>query len=222
MSATQIIVLAVVIVVVLALAAIGWSLGRRAQLRRRFGPEYDRLVREQGSRTAAERQLRERQRHHAELSLKPLSDDARARYSAAWEDVQAKFIDSPAEAVGEADGLVTQVMAERGYPTGGFDDQAAELSVEHGHTLAHYRDAHDVHLRNTRGEATTEQLRQALVHYRALVADLLGEDPNRYTHPTHEADATAAPAPDAGRTPEPTRAPTPAESTGTEERMRHA
>jgi hypothetical protein len=174
MSSTQIIVLVVVIIVVLALAAAAWMVGRRAQLRRRFGPEYDRLVQEQGNRAAAERELRERTRRHAELSIKPLSPEAHERYAAAWEQVQARFIDTPAEAVGEADALVTQVMADRGYPTNGFDEQAAELSVEHGHTLGHYRDAHEVHLRNEQGEATTEQLRQALVHYRALFSDLLG------------------------------------------------
>jgi hypothetical protein len=191
MSSIQIIVLVVVIVVVVALATVGWMLARRAQLRRRFGPEYDRLVQEQGSRMAAERELRERQRRHAELTIQPLSDEARTRCTTAWEHIQARFIDTPAEAVGEADGLVTQVMAERGYPADGFENQAAQLSVEHGQTIGHYRDAHDVYLRNERGEATTEQLRQALVHYRALVADLLGVDPSAATPGAAAADGAA-------------------------------
>ncbi len=194
MSSTQIIVLVVVIVVVIALVAVGWTMARRAQLRRRFGPEYDRLVAEQGSRSAAERELRDRERRHAELDIRPLSDEARAQYTTAWEQVQARFIDTPAEAVGEAESLVTRVMADRGYPTGEFDEQAARLSVEHGHTLGHYRDAHELYLRNERGEATTEQLRQALVHYRALFADLLGLDPNRYPAETDRAATATTPA----------------------------
>ncbi len=179
MSTPLIIVLVVVIVVVLALILLGYMAARRAALRRQFGPEYDRLVQERGSRMAAERELRERERRHAELNIRPLSQEARSRYTAQWEQVQARFVDTPAEAVGEADALVTQVMADRGYPTGEFDEQAAHLSVEHGRTLSHYRDAHDLFLRNERGEATTEQLRQALVHYRALFADLLGLPPEQ-------------------------------------------
>jgi hypothetical protein len=203
MSSTVIIVLVVVIVIVVALAAIGAMLARRASLRRRFGPEYDRLVQEQGGRIAAERELRERERRHAELSVKPLPEEARSRYAVAWEQVQVRFIDTPAEAVGEADALVTQVMAERGYPTGDFDDQAANLSVEHGHTLGHYRDAHDLHLRNERGEATTEQLRQALVHYRALFADLLGMDPTRYpASPSPSSSPSSLPEAEASSSPE--------------------
>ena len=192
MSSTQIIVLVVVIVVVAALAALAWPMSRRARLRRRFGPEYDRLVNEQGSRTAAERELREREREHAGLAIRPLPPDARARYATAWEQVQATFIDNPAEAVGEAEAVVTQVMAERGYPTGDFDANAARLSVEHGRTLGHYRDAHDLYLSNERGEVTTEQLRQALVHYRALVADLLGAEPAAPSPPPSPRPARAA------------------------------
>jgi hypothetical protein len=178
MSSTQILILVIVIVAVVALAVLAWTMSRRAKLRNRFGPEYDRLVEERGDRTSAEKELRGREQRHAELPIKALSAEARIRYSQAWEEVQVRFIDAPNEAVGEADRLVTDLMAERGYPTGGeFDDRVADLSVEHAHTLGHYRDAHDVSLRNERGESTTEQLRQALVHYRALFADLLGADP---------------------------------------------
>lgn len=180
MSSTQIIVLVVVIVVVLALILFGYMAARRAALRRQFGPEYDRVVQEQGGRMPAERELRERERRHAELNIRPLSQEAQARYTAQWEQVQARFVDTPAEAVGEADALVTHVMADRGYPTGEFDEQAANMSVEHGRALGHYRDAHELSLRSERGEATTEQLRQALVHYRALFADLLGLEPEQY------------------------------------------
>lgn len=194
MSPTQVIVIVlVVLVVVAALAVAVRSLGRRRALRDRFGPEYDRVVAEQDSRSAAERELRDRERRHAELSLTPLSPESRARYSAAWEELQVRFIDSPGETVGDADELVTRLIEEQGYPTGDFSDQIAHLSVEHARTLTNYRDAHDIHLRNTRGEASTEELRQAVVHYRALFADLLGEEPlgNRTPeqrhHPDHDA-----------------------------------
>ncbi|MER7335511.1 MULTISPECIES: hypothetical protein [unclassified Micromonospora] len=177
MSPTQVIVIVLVVLVIAALAVAARSYARRQALRSRFGPEYDRAVAEQDSRTAAERELRQRERRHAELALTPLAPESRARYAAAWEEIQVRFVDSPAETVGDADELVTRLIAERGYPTGDFSDQIAHLSVEHARTLGHYRDAHEIHLRNSRGEASTEELRQAVVHYRALFADLLGEEP---------------------------------------------
>lgn len=185
MSSTQIIVIVLILLVVAAVVAAAVVFSRRRALRTRFGPEYDRIVAEQDNRAAAERELRERERRHAELTLIPLSDDSRREYSAAWEEIQARFIDSPTEAVGAADELVTRLIAERGYPTEGYEEQLAHLSVEHARTLTHYRDAHEIHLSNERGEASTEQLRQAVVHYRALFADLLGADPVRQ-HPSDE------------------------------------
>jgi hypothetical protein len=147
-------------------------------------------VAERESRQDAERELRERERRHAELELRPLSAESRATYAAAWEEVQVRFVDEPGEAVAAGDELVTRLIAERGYPTGDYEEQLAHLSVEHARTLGHYRDAHDIHLRQQRGEASTEELRQALVHYRALFAELLGEDPTlpagRADAPTHE------------------------------------
>ncbi|MFG3301082.1 hypothetical protein [Micromonospora chersina] len=194
MSPTQVVVIVIVVIVLAALAALAVVASRRRALKQRFGPEYDRAVAEQDSRGAAERELRERERRHAELELTPLSPESRTRYAAAWEELQVRFVDSPAETVGEADELVSRLIAERGYPTGDFSDQIAHLSVEHARTLTHYRDAHDIRLRNERGEAGTEELRQALVHYRALFADLLGEDPvghrapdQRHSDPEHDA-----------------------------------
>lgn len=192
MSSTQILVTVIVVLAVLLIAGASWVFTRRRALRNRFGPEYDRLVAEQESRTAAERELRERERRHAQLELTPLPPDSRARYAAAWQEIQARFVDSPGEAVGAADELVTRLVAERGYPTEDYDDQLAHLSVEHARTLGHYRDAHEIHLQNERGEASTEQLRQAVVHYRALFADLLGEEPVR----DHHLDDPEAPRPD--------------------------
>ncbi|MFR9775191.1 hypothetical protein ACL02O_03930 [Micromonospora sp. MS34] len=191
MSPTQVVVTVIVVLIIAALAAIAVVASRRRALRQRFGPEYDRAVAEQDSRSAAERELRDRERRHAELELTPLSPESRAKYAAAWEELQVRFVDSPTETVGEADELVSRLIAERGYPTGEFSEQAAHLSVEHARTLDHYRDAHEIRLRNERGEASTEDLRQALVHYRALFADLLGEDPvaaepPEQRHPDHE------------------------------------
>ncbi|MEV7331167.1 hypothetical protein [Micromonospora sp. NPDC093244] len=197
MSSTQIIVIVlVVLVVVAALAVAVRSLGRRRALRDRFGPEYDRVVAEQDSRSAAERELRDRERRHAELTLTPLTPESRARYAEAWEELQVRFIDSPGETVGDADELVTRLIEEQGYPTGDFSDQIAHLSVEHARTLTNYRDAHEIHLRNSRGEASTEELRQAVVHYRALFTDLLGTEPAGHhtpeqRHPDTPHDATS-------------------------------
>ncbi|ADU08766.1 MULTISPECIES: hypothetical protein [Micromonospora] len=195
MSSTQVVVIVIVVAVIAALVAVAVVASRRRALRERFGPEYDRVVAEQDSRSAAERELRERERRHAELELTPLSPESRARYAAAWEELQVRFVDSPAETVGEADELVSRLIAERGYPTGDFSDQIAHLSVEHARTLTHYRDAHEIRQRNERGEAGTEDLRQALVHYRALFADLLGEEPvptstqqPEQRHPDHDHD----------------------------------
>jgi hypothetical protein len=176
MSSTLIIVLLLVLLVGAALVAFGLVANRRRALRNRFGPEYDRVVESTEDRRTAERELRDRERRHADLELRPLDPASRERYSASWEEIQVRFVDAPDQAVGEADDLVTRLIAERGYPTGDYDDQLAHLSVEHARTLDHYRQAHEINERNSRGEATTEQLRQALVHYRSLFADLLGTD----------------------------------------------
>jgi hypothetical protein len=176
MTTMQVVVLLIVVVVLAGLAAAGWLWWRRQALRNRFGPEYDRVVSEQDSRMAAERELRDRERRHAQLTLEPLPAESRQHYTEEWERVQAMFLDDPAAAVVAGDELVTRLVAERGYPTEDFDEQAAYLSVEHANTLGHYRDAHNIYLRNEQGTASTEELRQALVHYRALFGELLETD----------------------------------------------
>jgi hypothetical protein len=196
MSPTTIVILVVIVLVIIAVALVLQRLARRRALQKTFGPEYDRVVEEQGSSTAAERELRERERRHAELELTPLSAESRARYSTAWEEVQIRFVDAPEEAVATADELTTRLIAERGYPTGDYNDQLAHLSVEHARTLGHYRDAHEISQRAERGEATTEDLRQALVHYRELFADLLGENPVQ-TDTGHHDTSVDGPRPDA-------------------------
>ena len=177
MSTTLTIVLIIVVLVIIAAIVFGVQAGRRKKLRSTFGPEYDRVVADTGSRTEAEKELREREKRHAGLELRDLSPESQAKYAAAWEEVQMQFVDSPSDAVATADELVTRLIAERGYPTGEYDERLANLSVEHANTLQHYRDAHEISERNRAGSASTEDLRRALVHYRALFADLLGTNP---------------------------------------------
>ena len=193
MSTGQVIILVIVLLVVVAVAVFAVQASRRRRLQSTFGPEYDRVVADTGSRSDAEKELRERERKHAELELKELSPESKARYAADWEEVQIQFVDSPESAVGRADELVSRLIADRGYPA---DDSLATLSVDHARTLGHYRDAHEISERQTRGEAGTEDLRQALVHYRALFADLLGENPvsSSSAATTSATSATAAPA----------------------------
>ncbi|GGN67864.1 hypothetical protein GCM10010112_31670 [Actinoplanes lobatus] len=193
MSTTATIVLIVVVLLVLAAVVAGVQAARRRRLRQTFGPEYDRVVADTGSRSEAEKELLERTRRHAKLEIEPLSAESRTRYSAAWEEVQIRFVDSPKEAVATADELVTRLIAERGYPTGDYDERLADLSVKHAATLEHYRSAHEISVRSRDGRAATEDLRQALVHYRALFADLLGEEPVAHTTPASRPAAEAAP-----------------------------
>ncbi len=174
MTSTQTIVLAFLALAVVAIAlAVGFGV-RRAALRRRFGPEYDRVVEERESRIAADRELAGRRRRHHELRLRTIDPAARDRFIQRWRAVQTQFIDDPAGALGAGDQLVTELVRERGYPTRDYDEELSLLSVEHARTLSSYRDAHEIFLKARRGEATTEDLRQALVHYRDLFADILG------------------------------------------------
>ena len=153
-----------------------WFIQRRRrsrQLRERFGPEYDRLVSERGNHTRAEDELLRREQRVRHYDIRPIPDLERERYAAAWRDVQADFVDAPADAVARADDLVAEVMSRRGYPVADFEERAADLSVDHPHVVEHYRAAHGLAERSRRSEADTEDLRQAMVHYRALFEDLL-------------------------------------------------
>jgi hypothetical protein len=162
-----------VIVVVVLLCAVGLLALRQrrsAQLREGFGPEYDRVVQERGDQRAAESELRERRERRRSYDIRPLEPAARERYAERWRSTQARFVDQPASALTEADALVGEVMRERGYPMEDFEQQAADVSVDHPAVVEHYRAAHAVHAQD---HASTEELRQALVHYRALFAELL-------------------------------------------------
>ncbi len=177
MSPTQIVALVVALLIIAAVAAAVVVIMRRRALRDRFGPEYDRAIADADNRSAAEAELRQRERRHAELQLTELDPETKARYAQEWAAVQTHFVEEPNTAVAEADELMTRLVRERGYPIGDYDEAVTHLSVEHGHTLSHYRDAHEIQLSNERGEATTEELRRALMHYRAIFADILGEQP---------------------------------------------
>jgi len=187
MSTGAIIAIIVVILVVVALLAGLSAVNRRRRLRDRFGPEYDRAVSEHGRREA-EAELAERERRVRHLDIKPLSPTARAQYASEWTAVQEQFVDAPQSAVTGAQTLVTAVMKDRGYPTEGFDQIVADLSVEHAATLDHFRAAHDISQRAASGTASTEELRQAMIHYRALFTELLGQPGNS----ARDAQAAAA------------------------------
>jgi hypothetical protein len=169
-------VLAVIIIVLVALAALLWWRGSPSRrLKSRFGPEYQRAVQESGSRRAAEERLRRREERVHSYAIHPLSPEQRARYTAEWRAVQAEFVDDPHGAVTAADRLLGDVMAARGYPVLDFEQQAADLSVEHPVVVQNYRAAHAIALRHAEGRAGTEELRQAMIHYRALFDELAAE-----------------------------------------------
>jgi hypothetical protein len=166
----------VAILVVVTIAAIGyWAMQRRRSddLRRRFGPEYERTVESSKDRGAAEADLRARRERIEALEIRPLERAQRDGYEQRWREVQAMFVDDPGNAVDQADQLIGEVMRARGYPVGDFEQRAADVSVNHPHVVDHYRTAHAIAVKRRSGDGATEQLRQAFVHDRALFADLL-------------------------------------------------
>jgi hypothetical protein len=170
---TPVVILIVVIVLVAIAAAVLAMQARRRRLRQQFGPEYDRLAAEHGSRKA-EAELAQRQRHVRELDIHPLTPEARVRYNAEWAVVQERFVETPREALKAATGVVTSAMRDRGYPTENYEQMLADLSVEHAHTLSQFREAHDIGIRAD--TASTEDLRQAMIRYRTLFLELVGAD----------------------------------------------
>lgn len=172
-STTSVVLVVVALLVVAAIVVVAVLAKRRKQLQERFGPEYDRAVDRAGGRRPAEQELQERAKRREQLDIRPLHPAAAADFAEQWRQAQEHFVDAPSESVRAADVLVTQVMQERGYPVGEFEQQAADVSVDHGNVVEEYRAARDISLANERGEATTEQLREAMVHYRALFSDLL-------------------------------------------------
>jgi hypothetical protein len=156
---------------------------RHAELQRRFGPEYARVLEELGDTERADRELLERERRVQHFRRKPLSSEERAQFAASWERIQRKFVDDPAVAVTSANELINDVMRACGYPTQHYGQRLADLSVEHPTVVQHYRAAHELAQSVHNGTMDTEQLRQAVIHYRFIFADLLQDgEPVRHEH----------------------------------------
>ena len=171
---TWIILAGVIVLALIALAA--WIFYRKKQshrLQQRFGPEYGRTVNEFGSREKAESELKARENRVERLNIVPLAPPEAARFSQAWEVLQGRFVDNPKGVVVQADQLVRELMLKRGYPMGDFERRAADISVDHPAVVEHYRAAQAIAVRDERGEADTEELRKAVVHYRVLFDELL-------------------------------------------------
>jgi len=171
----------ILVVAIIALALIvAWLLVERRRtdrLRSRFGSEYRHAVDDTGDRRSAEAELVARQKRVAEFEIRPLSQSQRDRFASTWRDVQAQFVDEPAVAISRADDLIAEVMATRGYPVADFEQRVADVSVDHGNVVEHYRAAHDIAIGDNAATRDTEELRQAMVHYRALFDDLLEVEP---------------------------------------------
>jgi len=170
----RLIALAAAVIVVVVVAA--WLYGRKrraatAGLRQKFGPEYERAVLTHGSK--AEAKLVDREKRVERLNIRDLDSLEHERYSKQWQAVQSRFVDSPKGAVAEADDLVSSVMKARGYPVSDFDQRAADISVDHPRVVEDYRSAHQIALRVGKDQATTEELRTAMIHYRSLFEELV-------------------------------------------------
>jgi hypothetical protein len=182
MDQHRIMIIVAIVVVVLVFAALAWLLIRKRrsqQLRQRFGPEYDRVVRKEGDVRRGEGVLEWREKRIEKINIRPLSPPIRSNFTNRWTNVQSQFVDDPKGAVSRADGLVNEVMQARGYPMGNFEQRVADISVDHPVVVESYRAAHDIALRHAHGEASTEDLRKAMVHYRSLFDELLGDTPER-------------------------------------------
>jgi hypothetical protein len=177
MTTGNVVLITALVILVIAVGAALYLRSRRTALQRTFGPEYKRVVEEEGGRFRAEQELVKRKRKHDQLDIRPLSEASRQRHSAEWSDIEQLFVDDPRQALERADGLVAQLLEERGYPTDDRRWQEETLSVEHATVMERYRNAHEVSALNAEGRATTEQLRRATVDYRSLVEQLLAPDP---------------------------------------------
>lgn len=170
------------VLIAAVIAVIAWSSAQKKRrqsqrLQQRFGPEYARLVNELGGRRKAEAELATREKRVERFNITPLAPADAARFAEAWNGLQIRFVDDPKAAVAQADRLVYEMMTKRGYPMGDFERRAADISVDHPGVVANYRAARAVALRDERGQASTEELRKAVVHYRALFQELLEVSP---------------------------------------------
>jgi hypothetical protein len=182
-TSEQLTLVGIALIVLLVAGLAGWAYSRRqrrARLQSRYGPEYDRTLQTAGKPTAAEAELKARAARVAEFKLHPITSVQADAFEREWRRVQARFVDNPEDAVREADILVTQVMTARGYPLEDFERRAEDLSVNHPAVVQNYRTARTLAARRERGEAGTEELRQAVVNYRALLEDLLETETGRH------------------------------------------
>jgi FtsZ-interacting cell division protein ZipA len=178
MDQHQLTIIIAVIAAVVVIAIVSFLLARKRrsqQLRERFGPEYDRVVKKEGEVRRAEGVLEIRAKRREKFAIRPLSEETRADFAERWRIVQSHFVDDPKASVSEVDHLVNELMETRGYPMADFDQRAADISVDHPVVVENYRAAHDTALRHGRGQAGTEDLRKAMVHYRSLFEELLGD-----------------------------------------------
>lgn len=173
--AIAVLVAIVVVAIILAIAWVWMRQRRTHDLQERFGPEYDETVGRSGNRRAAESELEARRKRVADLNIVDVPPEEADEYATEWERVQSRFVDYPSEAVAEADALVSRVMGRRGYPVADFEQRAADISVDHPQVVSEYREARSIAVANSNGDANTEDLREAMLHYRALFAELLGK-----------------------------------------------
>jgi hypothetical protein len=175
MSTTAVLIL-IIVVAVIVVAAVAWMIIRRERsrkLRSHFGPEYERAFRQYGESAKAEEALVARQKRMEKVPIRPLTDQERERFATQWNSVQSRFVDDPSGSIREADGLVMDVMVARGYPMSDFEHRADDISVDYPYVVSNYRTAHEIALSDQRGQASTEDLRRAVVCYRKLFQELL-------------------------------------------------
>jgi hypothetical protein len=184
MNTTALIIVAVVVVVIAVGVFLYLRRRRSENLRKQFGPEYKRAVDQYGDQRKAEAALAAREERVRKLEIRGLTADEQRRFSESWKQTQALFVDEPSRSVSEADRLVKELMQTRGYPMGDFQQRTADISVDHPHVVTNYRAARDIADRNKSGQATTEDLRQAMVHYRSLFEQLLETTTRGTTQPT--------------------------------------
>ena len=194
----------VVVVLLVVIALLLARQQRSRQLKQGFGPEYQRTVAQHGDQRSAEKELMDRRRRVEKFEIRPLDPAARERYTERWRATQRDFVDEPVAAVGDAHTLVQEVMRERGYPVeDDFEQRAADISVDHPNLVENYRAAHQISLEARNGQASTEQLRQSMVHFRALFEDLLTPGDDQQTREPRDEDVVDR----AGRQEEPSRVP---------------
>ncbi len=198
MNATTIVIIAFLATAIIVAIAMGiwlFTKNRRTkELRSKFGPEYNRMARSEGDAARAEHLLQERQKRVKKLDITPLTDRQRHDFADKWEHAQARFVDDPAAAVADADILVKEVMNIRGYPVADFEQRVADVSVDHPAVVQNYRLAHGIAIRHEREDVGIEKFREAMIHYRALFADLLhdgGLQPVRQVMPEEKARQAA-------------------------------